>query len=100
MLEERKEENLKHNKKGDNYQPFVLCTLMAPRRGTVVTRWIYFVHAPGSIPSGEAHHIFALCEGYEERDVAFNRFSYSERTRWEPHWLANIPASCPGRAQG
>ena len=58
--------------------------LAEPRRGTVVTRWIYFVQAPGSTPGGEAHQIFALHEGYEERGVVSNRFSCFERTRWEP----------------
>ena len=32
------------------------------RRGTVVTRWICFVQAPGSTPGGEAHPIFPLRE--------------------------------------
>ena len=50
----------------------------------MVTRWIYFVQAPGLIPGGEAHQIFALYEGYEDRDGVSNRFSYFERTRWEP----------------
>ena len=50
----------------------------------MVTRWIYFVQAPGSIPGGEAHQIFALYEGYEERDIASNRFLYFKRTRCEP----------------
>ena len=50
----------------------------------MVTRWIYFVQAQGSIPGSEAHQIFALREGYEERDVASNRFSCFERTSWEP----------------
>ena len=32
------------------------------RLGTVVTRWICFVQAPGSTPGGEAHSIFSLRE--------------------------------------
>ena len=35
---------------------------MLPRRGTVVTRWICFVQAPGSIPGGETHPIFRFVE--------------------------------------
>ena len=36
------------------------------------------------IPGGEVHQIFGLYEGYEELDITFIRFSYFERTRWEP----------------
>ena len=60
-------------------------TILITRRGTVVTRWIYFVQAPGSTPGGEAHQVFALYEGYEEFSESHsNRFSYFEGTRWEP----------------
>ena len=43
---------------GDTNQYLDGITYELSRRGTVVTRWICFVQAPGLIPGGKAHSIF------------------------------------------
>ena len=61
---------------GDTNQYLDGITYELSRRGTVVTRWICFVQAPGLTPGGKAHPIILLRES--------GGFSCLERSGWEP----------------